>query len=107
MALVESELGTATTELEDFNYLAKVFGLDEIQLCEMQAAGPKVSALVNALLEGCFDNKFESASGRSAAEPTGAAWWTTSISKSATKTWTVLASWMSSQAGSSYWSMKP
>src|SRR5208283_1342717 len=56
---VEAELGTAKTEYEDFNYLAKVFGPDEIQLCEIQAAGPQVSTLVNALLEGCFDNKFE------------------------------------------------
>jgi len=56
---VEAELGTARTELEDYNYLAKAFGPDEIQLCEIQAAGPEVSTLVNALLEGCFDNKFE------------------------------------------------
>jgi exonuclease SbcC len=59
LAQVEAELGTARTELEDFNYLAKVFGPDEIQLCEIQAAGPEVSGLVNVLLEGCFDNKFE------------------------------------------------
>ena len=59
LAQVEAELGTARTELEDYNHLAKVFGPDEIQLCEIQAAGPEVSALVNALLEGCFDNKFE------------------------------------------------
>jgi exonuclease SbcC len=59
LAQVEAELGTARTELEDFNYLAKVFGPDEIQLCEIQAAGPEVSTMVNALLEGCFDNKFE------------------------------------------------
>jgi exonuclease SbcC len=56
---VEGELATARTELEDFNYLAKIFGPDEIQLCEIQAAGPQVSILVNSLLEGCFDNKFE------------------------------------------------
>jgi DNA repair protein SbcC/Rad50 len=59
LAQVEAELGTATAEYEDFNYLAKVFGPDEIQLCEIQAAGPEVSGLVNTLLEGCFDNKFE------------------------------------------------
>jgi exonuclease SbcC len=59
LAQVEAELGTARIELEDFNYLARVFGPDEIQLCEIQAAGPEVSTLVNALLEGCFDNKFE------------------------------------------------
>jgi len=59
LAQVVAELGTARTELEDFNYLAKVFGPDEIQLCEIQAAGPEVSGLVNVLLEGCFDNKFE------------------------------------------------
>ena len=59
LAQVEAELGTARTEQEDFNYLARVFGPDEIQLCEIQAAGPQVSILVNSLLEGCFDNKFE------------------------------------------------
>jgi len=46
-------------EQEDYSYLSRVFGQDEIQLCEIQAAGPQVSTLVNALLEGCFDNKFE------------------------------------------------
>jgi len=56
---VAAELGAARTEQEDYTYLAKVFGPDEIQLCEIQAAGPQVSTLVNALLEGCFDNKFE------------------------------------------------
>ena len=56
---VEAEHGLAKIELEDCNYLAKVFGPDEIQLCEIQAAGPEVSSLVNALLEGCFENKFE------------------------------------------------
>ena len=59
LAQVEAELGAARTEQEDYTYLAKVFGPDEIQLCEIQAAGPQVSTLVNALLEGCFDNKFE------------------------------------------------
>jgi exonuclease SbcC len=59
LAQVEAELGAARTEQEDYAYLAKVFGPDEIQLCEIQAAGPQVSTLVNALLEGCFDNKFE------------------------------------------------
>jgi exonuclease SbcC len=59
LAQVGVELGTARAQCEDFNYLAKVFGPDEIQLCEIQAAGPEVSTLVNALLEGCFDNKFE------------------------------------------------
>jgi exonuclease SbcC len=59
LAQVEAELGMVRTDHEDFNYLAKVFGPDEIQLCEIQAAGPDVSTLVNALLEGCFDNKFE------------------------------------------------
>jgi exonuclease SbcC len=56
---VEAELGAAMTEQEDYNYLATVFGPDEIQLREIQAAGPQVSSLVNSLLEGCFDNKFE------------------------------------------------
>jgi exonuclease SbcC len=59
LARVEAELGKARTELEDYTYLARVFGPDEIQLCEIQAAGPQVSTLVNSLLEGCFDNKFE------------------------------------------------
>jgi DNA repair protein SbcC/Rad50 len=59
LAEIEAELGRTRTEFEDFTYLAKVFGPDEIQLCEIQAAGPEVSGLVNALLEGCFDNKFE------------------------------------------------
>jgi exonuclease SbcC len=59
LAQVEAELGAARTEQEDYTYLARVFGPDEIQLCEIQVAGPEVSNLVNALLEGCFDNKFE------------------------------------------------
>jgi exonuclease SbcC len=59
LAQVEAELRAARTEQEDYNYLAKVFGPDEIQLCEIQAVGPQVSILVNPLLEGCFDNKFE------------------------------------------------
>ena len=59
LAQVEAELGAARTEQEDYTYLARVFGPDEIQLCEIQAAGPQVSTLVNSLLEGCFDNKFE------------------------------------------------
>jgi len=59
LAQVEAELGAARTEQEDYTYLARVFGPDDIQLCEIQAAGPEVSGLVNALLEGCFDNKFE------------------------------------------------
>jgi exonuclease SbcC len=59
LAQVEAELGAARIEREDYSYLSRVFGPDEIQLCEIQAAGPQVSTLVNALLEGCFDNKFE------------------------------------------------
>jgi exonuclease SbcC len=59
LAQVEAELRAASTEQEDYSYLARVFGPDEIQLCEIQAAGPQVSTLVNSLLEGCFDNKFE------------------------------------------------
>jgi len=59
LAQVKTETGKARTEQEDFNYLAQVFGPDQIQLCEIHAAGPEVSGLVNALLEGCFDNKFE------------------------------------------------
>jgi exonuclease SbcC len=59
LAQIEAELGAARSEQEDYAYLAKVFGSDEIQLCEIQAAGPQVSTLVNSLLDGCFDNKFE------------------------------------------------
>jgi hypothetical protein len=59
LAQVDTELGAARSEQEDCTYLAKVFGSDEIQLREIQAVGPQVSTLVNALLEGCFDNKFE------------------------------------------------
>jgi exonuclease SbcC len=59
LAQIEVELGAARSEQEDYSYLARVFGPDEIQLCEIQAAGPQVSILVNSLLEGCFDNKFE------------------------------------------------
>jgi exonuclease SbcC len=59
LAQVEAELGAARAEQEDYMYLVRVFGPDEIQLCEIQAAGPQVSTLVNSLLEGCFDNKFE------------------------------------------------
>ena len=43
----------------DFNFVGKVFGSDEIQLCKSQAARWQVSTLVNSLLEGCFDCKFE------------------------------------------------
>ncbi|HTS10396.1 MAG TPA: AAA family ATPase [Candidatus Eisenbacteria bacterium] len=57
--VLEGELSEARIERDDFDYLAKVFGPDEIQLCEIQSAGPAVSSLVNALLEGCFENKFE------------------------------------------------
>jgi len=57
--ILEDELSEARIERDDFDYLAKAFGSDEIQLCEIQSAGPAVSSLVNALLEGCFDNKFE------------------------------------------------
>ena len=54
-----TELSAARSERDEFDYLAKVFGPDEIQLCEIQSAGPGVSVIVNDLLEGCFDNKFE------------------------------------------------
>jgi DNA repair protein SbcC/Rad50 len=58
-AVIERELAEARMERDDFDYLAKAFGPDGIQLCEIQSAGPGVSAIVNDLLEGCFDNKFE------------------------------------------------
>lgn len=57
--VLEVELTEARGDRDDFEYLAKAFGPDEIQLCEIQSAGPGVSTIVNALLEGCFDNKFE------------------------------------------------
>lgn len=57
--VVEMEITAARIERGDFDYLAKAFGPDEIQLCEIQSAGPGVSGIVNDLLEGCFDNKFE------------------------------------------------
>jgi DNA repair protein SbcC/Rad50 len=57
--VLEAQLRDARIERDDYDYLARAFGPDEIQLCEIQAAGPAVSAVVNDLLEGCFDNKFE------------------------------------------------
>jgi exonuclease SbcC len=57
--VLEAQLRDARSERDDYDYLARAFGPDEIQLCEIQAAGPAVSAVVNDLLEGCFDNKFE------------------------------------------------
>ena len=61
LAWPRSRLNSGRQELnrKTITYLARVFGPDEIQLCEIQAAGPQVSILVNSLLEGCFDNKFE------------------------------------------------
>jgi DNA repair protein SbcC/Rad50 len=56
---LEAQLREARGERDDYDYLARAFGPDEIQLCEIQAAGPAFSAVVNDLLEGCFDNKFE------------------------------------------------
>jgi exonuclease SbcC len=58
-AVLEVELAEARGDRDDFEYLTKAFGPDEIQLCEIQSAGPGVSTIVNTLLEGCFDNKFE------------------------------------------------
>ena len=46
------------TERDDWGYLATVFGPDEIQLLEIQSAGPAISEIVNELLEGCLENKF-------------------------------------------------
>ena len=57
-AVLEAELATPRPERDDFDYLAKALGPDEIQLCEIQSAGPRVSSILNALLEACFDNKF-------------------------------------------------
>jgi exonuclease SbcC len=58
-SVVETELAEARIERDDFEYLARAFGPDEIQLCEIQSAGPGVSSIVNDLLEGCFENRFE------------------------------------------------
>ena len=58
-SVVDTELAEARIESDDFDYLARAFGPDEIQLCEIRSAGPGVSKIVNDLLEGCFDNKFE------------------------------------------------
>ncbi len=57
-ATLAEELAQTRVERDDFDYLGKVFGPDEIQLCEIRSAGPGLSGLANAMLEGCFDNKF-------------------------------------------------
>lgn len=59
LQLLEQELGLVRQERDDWGYLARVFGADEIQLLEIQSAGPELSEIVNDLLEGCLDNKFE------------------------------------------------
>ena len=59
-ATLAAELAQTRVERDDFDYLGKVFGPDEIQLCEIRSAGPGLSGLVNAMLEGCFDNKIRS-----------------------------------------------
>jgi exonuclease SbcC len=56
---LEDRLCFVRQERDDWDYLARVFGADEIQLLEIQSAGPELSELVNDLLEGCLDNKFE------------------------------------------------
>jgi exonuclease SbcC len=56
---LEANLCSARRERDDWDYLARVFGADEIQLMEIQSAGPELSEIVNGLLEGCLDNKFE------------------------------------------------
>lgn len=56
---LEDRLFDVRRERDDWEYLARVFGADEIQLLEIQSAGPELSELVNDLLEGCLDNKFE------------------------------------------------
>lgn len=56
---LEAQLRQAHGKRDDYDYMARAFGADEMQLCEIQAAGPAVSAVVNDLLEGCFENKFE------------------------------------------------
>ena len=56
---LEDRIAYVRRERDDWEYLARVFGADEIQLLEIQSAGPELSELVNDLLEGCLDNKFE------------------------------------------------
>ena len=56
---LEKRLCLVRQERDDWGYLARVFGADEIQLLEIQSAGPELSELVNDLLEGCLNNKFE------------------------------------------------
>lgn len=59
LQLLDKELFLLRQERDDWEYLARVFGADEIQLLEIQSAGPEMSELVNDLLEGCLDNRFE------------------------------------------------
>lgn len=59
LRILEKNLFLVQQERDDWEYLARVFGADEIQLLEIQSAGPELSELVNDLLEGCLDNKFE------------------------------------------------
>jgi exonuclease SbcC len=59
LQILEKELFSVKQQRDDWDYLARVFGTDEIQLLEIQAAGPELSELVNDLLEGCLDNRFE------------------------------------------------
>jgi exonuclease SbcC len=59
LQILEQELSSVRQERDDWEYLARVFGADEIQLLEIQSAGPELSELVNDLLEGCLDNKYE------------------------------------------------
>src|SRR5271157_745863 len=48
-AVLQGELGEARVERDDFNYLAKAFGADEIQLCEIQSAGPGITEMWSKL----------------------------------------------------------
>jgi len=59
LQVLEQELALVRQEQDDWEYLAGVFGADEIQLLEIQSAGPELSEIVNDLLEGCLDNRFE------------------------------------------------
>ncbi len=40
-ATLAAELAQSRVERDDFDYLGKVFGPDEIQLCEIRSAGPR------------------------------------------------------------------
>jgi DNA repair exonuclease SbcCD ATPase subunit len=74
LAQVEAELGTARTEQEDYTYLGRVFGPDEIQLCEIQAADHKSQPWSTLCLRGASTTSSKSDSGRNAPRRTARGW---------------------------------